>query len=99
MSTKKIDMKLLLRQLAGTEESCYEFTPVSDYVMEHILKPLLAGQKVYYAELDFDRFSGSDIDDLENMLEERERQKNRLEKLNLVFCSAEPISVKRRAFC
>ena len=99
MSTKKIDMKLLFRQLAGMEESCVEFTPVSDYVMEHIFKPLLADQEVSYAELDFTRFSGSDIDDLENMLEERERQKNRLEQLNLVFCAAEPISVKRRAFC
>ena len=99
MSTKKIDMKLLLRQLAGTEESCYEFTPVSDYVMEHIFKPLLADQEVSYAELDFTRFSGSDIADLENMLEERGRQRNRLEQLNRVFCKAEPISVKRRAFC
>ena len=99
MSTKKIDMKLLLRQLAGTEESCVEFTSVSDYVMEHIFKPLLADQEVCYAELDFTRFSGVDIADLEDLLEEQECQKNRLEQLNRVFCKAEPISVKRRAFC
>ena len=99
MSTKKIDMKLLFRQLAGMEESCVEFTSVSDYVMEHIFKPLLADQEVCYAELDFERFSGSDIADLEDMLEKRERQKNRLERLNRVFCEAEPISVKCRAFC
>lgn len=94
-----INMKLLLQQLTDVKDSTFELPPISDYVMERIFKPLLADQKVSYTELDFTRFSGSDIDDLENMLEERERQKNRLEQLNLVFCAAEPISVKRRAFC
>ena len=72
---------------------------VCDYVLEHIYRPLLQDELVFFADLDFEAFTIEDIDDLNQWLEQRERTTSCLCKLGMVFCNAAPVSRTGRAFC
>ena len=72
---------------------------VSEYVLEHIFMPLRRGDPIIYANLDFEAFSGEDLNDLRDWIEMRDHISRRLEDLTAIFRAAKPVSRPGRAFC
>ena len=72
---------------------------VHDYVLEHIYRPLLRNETVFFADLDFEAFTIEDIDDLDQWLRRRESAVRCLYELEGRFCSAAPVSRPGHAFC
>ena len=96
----KIALELLVSELkAAEEEKTFEPTPVSEYVVKHILEPMLRDEIVLFAELDFSKFSGEDINAMGESVARNGQMWAYLVKLNRVFCEAPPVSVPTRAFC
>ena len=97
---REINLKLLVSALnEAKEETTFPACNVSEYVMEHIYKPLLRGERVAFSDLDFSAFDDDDLQALEHWLEEQDHRHSRLANLNLVFCEAVPVSAAARAFC
>ena len=95
----EFDLKRLTSQLREAKESRPELTPISEYVRTAILEPMLAGQEVLFAELNFSQFDETDIQTLEDRLSEQKAIKSELASLNGSFCAAQPVCRKHRAFC
>ena len=95
----EVQIKRLTEELREAEEDPFEAGAVSDYVMEHIFEPLLRDEQLFFKDVDFSRFSQEDIRDLYNYIERRDAYHDCLRRLNAIFCMAEPVSVKARAFC
>lgn len=72
---------------------------VSEYVMEHIFKPLRQDKPLLFADLDFDAFTDEDIRELEIWMERQTHMERILADLSNIFCTAEPVSRPGRAFC
>lgn len=89
--------------IAALNEAPEELTlspyEVSEYVMEHIFKPLRLGESLGFADLDFEAFTDEDIRELETWIDRRERMTCRLADLGRIFCEAKPVSSTGRAFC
>lgn len=81
------------------EEQTLSPYEVSEYVMEHIFKPLRQDKTLSFADLDFKAFTDEDIRELETWIERREHMTDRLANLGNIFCGAEPVSRPGRAFC
>lgn len=95
-----VDLSGLVAELKDAEEAKTFVPPeVSEYVIQRIYGPLLRGEKVRFAELDFTAFSDEDLHDLERRIDASEYEYRCLANLNLVFCEAAPISTAVRAFC
>ncbi|MBQ9719975.1 MAG: hypothetical protein IJV64_04690 [Oscillospiraceae bacterium] len=95
----EVKIKTLAEELREAEEDPFEAGAVSDYVMEHIFEPLRRGERLFFKDVDFSRFSQEDIGDLYNYIDRRDAYYSSLCNLNAIFCRATPVSVKARAFC
>lgn len=95
----KVDLKRLSEQLTSAEESTISLPEITPYVREHIYKPLLESDTLLLTSLDFSRFSLDDIVDLRDRLEEKHQAKERLKDINGIFCRADSVSNRERAFC
>lgn len=95
-----IDCRRLVEKLRGAEGE-QAFTPpeVSPYVLRHIYEPLLRGEEVLFADLDFTAFDEDDLRGLAGYIDASVRSTSALITLNGVFCRKEPASLTRRAFC
>lgn len=95
-----IDLMQMVKKLrTAEEEQTFTPPPISPYVRQHIYEPLLRGEQVLFADLDFTAFTDDNLDELEQHISLLIQNTSRLETLNEVFCRRDPASVARRAFC
>lgn len=97
---RNVDFKTLVTKLRATEDQP-TFTPpsISPYVRQHIYEPLLRGEQVLFAELDFTAFNSYDINELEDYIGSIMENTTHLKNLNKIFCCVGPVSMTQRAFC
>lgn len=95
----EFEVKTLVSHLLSAEEgSAQENWGVSDYVLTHILFPLLSDEEVLFSELDFSRFDYDDITMLGRELEDCSQTINVLGQIRDIFLRARPVSTASRAF-
>lgn len=95
----ELDFVQLLRSFQTAIQSVPEPVTVSDYVMTHILEPMLRGDMPQFSELDFNAFDEQDLDQLRSLVEYRAHSRYRHISISRKFCETVPASTTYRAFC
>lgn len=96
----RLDLSRLVELLRATEEQeTFSPPPISDYILQHIVEPLLRDETVLFSQLDFTAFSEEDLDMLESYCYARGETEHQLSGINSVFCQAPPVSLGSRTFC
>lgn len=96
----KIDLRELAEVLAAVEgKQTFDFRNAPDYVLKHIYEPLSKGEKLFFADLDFEAFNEDDLNALDEWINDRGYAFSRLCRLNEHFSNAVPVSAAARAFC
>ena len=95
----KLDLSMLVQELAVLPHTPVEHKGVSAYVLTHIFAPLREKHKVMFADLDFSAFTAEDLDALRSMLSEEEDRLDRLDRLQKILCTAKPKAAAARRFC
>ena len=63
---------------------------ISPYLVEHLIDPVLHGKTVFYGDLDFDRFTLDEIEQVADLVEKADIRENTLcEKINRAIHEAE----------
>ena len=96
-----VDLKMLITELSGAESSKLPIQeyPVTKYLLDNLMNPLITGKTMQLGDLDFSAFDLDDLEDLQEYLNENIRLNNALTGLNQFFYKAEPQAVARRSFC
>ena len=95
----ELDFSILLQSFLSAKPAHLEAITVSDYVMTHILYPMLHGVFPKFSELDFDAFDEQDLDQLRSLVTDRAHQTYRHISINRKFCETDPVSTTKRSFC
>lgn len=96
----KLDLKLLSTYFLQTRESPAVSTErVSEYLLEHFLKPYVREEKLVYGDLDFDAFDDDDLRVLWRYCEAMEETGNKLSCISVALSRAVPEACRRRTFC
>lgn len=95
----ELDFSSLLQSFMTAKPNTLEEITVSDYVMTHILEPMLYGVFPKFSELDFDAFDEHDLDQLQSLVTDRAHQTCRHIAINRKFCETDPVSTMQRSFC
>ena len=96
-----VDLKMLITELSGAESSKLPIQeyPVTKYLLDNLMNPLLMGKTIQLGDLDYSAFDTDDLEDLLNHLSENSRLHEALKGLNQYFNKAEPQAIARRSFC
>ncbi len=96
----KLDLKLLSAHFLQARESpAVSNEGVSEYLLEHFLKPYVREEKPVYGDLDYDAFDDDDLRVLWRYCEALEEAGNKLNRLSVALSEAAPEACRRRAFC
>jgi len=72
---------------------------VNTYLLNEVLRPVLAGKEICYGDIDYSQFCVDDINDIAEHYEKLYRVANKLKALVGSIADANPAACKHRAFC
>lgn len=95
-----LDLKLLSRRFSQAEAGEPVSTEeVSPYLLEHLIRPLLSGEKVRYGDIDYDKFEDIDLRVASGYCDDLWQVANKLEQCVGDIAKTEPTARRVRAFC
>ena len=95
-----IDLKKLEGNLwRATPEKTVPDDKVNPYLLNVLLRRLLAGEDVTYGEINFSQFEADDLRTLDGYCEAKDSMAFRLSQLIKEVDKAEPYFCRARAFC
>lgn len=94
------DMKALRRLLEkAPQEETVDSSDVNPYLLNEVLRPMMAGVDLRYGDIDFTRFETDDLRMLAHYYDEIGHISNSLNNLVGKLVEAAPCACKGRAFC
>ena len=94
----KLDLKRLSRQFAAAKEAVPS-EGCNAYLLEQVLRPLMAGKTLRLREVDFSQFDSEDVRTLAGYYHELEMQGQKLKQFVGALASLAPSACKVRQFC
>lgn len=96
----KLDLNCLCRKFtAAQEEETGSTRHCNPYLLEQVLRPLMAGKTLRLREIDFSQFDSEDVSTLAGYYEELEMQGQKLSQFVGALASLKPAACKVRQFC
>ena len=95
----ELDFTQLLHSFQTAKQRTPEDIKVSDYVMTHILEPMLQGDVPQFSDLDFYAFDEQDLNQLCSLVQYRIHSRLRHISISRTFCEISPASTTCRSFC
>jgi len=96
----KLDLKLLAtRFFQAKEEPLVPEDGVNRYLLDQVLRPVMAGKTLYIRDVDFGAFAFDDIAGLEEYHNRLNNATRSLNQVTLPVSQAKPVPGSARAFC
>lgn len=95
-----IDLDFLYKKLAdAATEDTVDPSDVDPYLLNEVLRPILAGVDLCYGDIDYSRFALDDIRELASFCQMREIVSNQLEETVRRIIEIQPTACSARSFC
>ena len=95
-----VDFNVLQKKLAELpSEEAVDSSEVNPYLLNEVLRPLLAGRSLTYGDIDYSKFEADDLRMLSHYCDERDHVSSDLRKLVGSLAKSMPSACRNRAFC
>ena len=95
-----LDLSVLRETLReAPQEETVAGSEVNPYLLNKVLRPLLAGKDLCYGDIDYSRFEADDLRELAQYCDKRDRVTAVLRELVSGISKAPPAACRVRAFC
>ena len=95
-----VNLDTLRKTLSETPaEEMVDSSEVNPYLLNEVLRPILAGKELCYGDIDFSKFSADDVRNISQYCNENGRVSFELQKLVSVIIKAEASACSARSFC
>jgi len=96
----QLDLNALRKQLEkAPQEETVDSSDVNPYLLNEVLRPMMAGVDLRYGDIDFSQFDGDDLHTLAHYHGEVRQTSGALRSLSEKLSEAEASACKVRAFC
>lgn len=95
-----VDLNALKQKLAKLpSEETVDSSEVNPYLLNEVLRPMLAGKELRYGDVDYSRFEADDLRVISHYCEMRYRVSSNLRYFLAGIAESAPSACKRRAYC
>ncbi len=96
----QVDLNVLRQKLNETpQEETVDSTEVNPYLLNEVLRPLLAGKELRYGDIDYSRFEADDLRMIAHYCDIRDRVICRLNEFVGGIADSAPSACSGRSFC
>lgn len=95
-----VNLDTLRKALSETPtEEMVDSSEVNTYLLNEVLRPILAGKELCYGDIDFSKFDSDDVRYISHYCDERGRVSAKLLRYSSSIVKAEASASRDRAFC
>ena len=96
----KVDLNILRKKLSELpSEETVDSSEVNPYLLNEVLRPLLAGTELRYGDVDYSQFEADDLRMIAHYCDMRDSVCSGLRNLLVGIAESVPSACKKKAYC